>query len=64
LARIGGRLRAVYAAGNEVPRVYRVAGAGVEIIAHTVDLTAGTASLLASADRLADAIAAAPEAGL
>jgi 5-methylcytosine-specific restriction enzyme subunit McrC len=52
----------VYAAGNELPRVHRIPRAGVEIIAHTVDLTASPAALLARVDRLAEVVAATREA--
>ena len=52
----------VYAAGNELPRVHRIPRAGVEIIAHTVDLTASPAALLARVDRLAEVVAATCEA--
>lgn len=47
----------VYAKGNEEPRVHDVVNAGVRIHAHTLDLTAVPADLLAQVEALAGLIA-------
>ncbi len=53
----------VYARGNEVARGWTVRNAGVRITAHTVDLDAPPAGVLAQVDALAARIAARPPAG-
>ena len=47
----------VYAAGNDAPPVYRITGAGVEVTAHTLDLTASPVALLAQVDNLVVTVA-------
>jgi 5-methylcytosine-specific restriction enzyme subunit McrC len=46
----------VYAKGNEEPRTYRISSAGLEVVAHCLDLEASPEELLSQVEVLAGVI--------